>query len=215
MSYLKVLRWSGGEGGDALLACALLSNPHIKSNMKIETLNLNLQGRTMMQVDENFKFFNLKEMALTPEVDKNLVISELENLKLLEENHLLKSHMPYSNMPYTVGIYPGAKTLRFFFKAKLTKLAYYYAKNNPDLFHRFKNNKEKVIDLGIQQYQEIFEKISIIKQELIIDDLILKNYDKMQNVLELNFNSTGIEYFEKWVEKQKELYWNELKILFE
>lgn len=214
MTYFKVLKWGGGEGGDALLACALLSNPHIKSNVKIETLNLTLQGRTVIQVDEEFRFPSLKRIAIIPDVIFEDIINELEQLKSLNENYLLKSHATFPKMPYSVGIFATPKTLPFMFKAKFSKLARYYVLNELDLYNEYRKNNQKIIDRCIDEYQDVLFKSSMIKQDLFIEDLILKNYDKMQNVLELNFNSAGIEYFEAWVEKQKELYWNELKILF-
>ena len=116
--------------------------------------------------------------------------------------------MSQPGIPYAVGIYPSAKTLPFYFKARFTKLASYYAVNHPKLFEAYKKDKNKFIEQGIESFKETFLKINLMKQELIIDDLILKNYPKMENVLELKFNDAGKEYFDQWVSKQKELYSN-------
>ena len=119
-SNVTILRWHGGEGGDTLLNMIVGSNPNFCSNIKWGGINTN--GKTNpIENNVDQKFVNLPSAVNIAIGDRcNSVTAErlvdnIEKLKLLPINCILKSHWYISSIfnPITIDLITSTEMLPF------------------------------------------------------------------------------------------------------
>ena len=212
MSYFKILRWIGGEGGDSLINSMLLSHSNLKSNCIVNPNKSDENGRTILCQDENFPPLINAMANGSIDIPYQDLINEIEKIREEKKDLILKSHIFVYDLPCCVSLLPSEKTMNFFISARIKKIGMInLVKHQTDL-SLIKKDKESLI---INFKNGVFKHLERIRETneqcLFIDDLLTLNYDRIESLLEIEIKHAGRTFLKSWVEKQFELFSEELR----
>ena len=214
MQFQKILRFTGGCGGDVLIKSILISYPELLCNYKYRNLNEETGAQDLQPLqDFNNLFPNLKNLHDFREIKKNSndVIIEFNNLLNLKKNFILRSHQNEILNNYTIDLLPTNKTKMFIMKALSKKRGYKFS------LIINKNNFILLKKLGREKYIENLENNILINLDDIIsnfshdknittEDLLTLQFENIQEKINLKLNQDSKNYLKNWSDMQFKLY---------
>jgi hypothetical protein len=209
MSYFKILRWIGGEGGDTLLNAILLSHPDLVSNVIASHDKLG-NVRTLLNFNDQLPE-NIVMMSQCPsKVNVDALLLEIEKLRLSNIPMILKSHLVTESLPYSVNLIASPYTLDFFFSARIKKLGIEILAFNENDYRLIEEDQNLLIKNAKKSTLNRLRILMKEKNNLLIDDLLTRNYDKIEQVLEIKIKDIGRDFINAWTESQIKAFPEEL-----
>ena len=212
MSYFKILRWSGGEGGDALINSYLLSYDSIYSNCILSEKEIDHNGRLFLETNPGSPTNLKRSIQDVNSVRYHDLLEEIRNLREQHDFVMLKSHMMNMDLPNCINLLPSEKSLDFYVSARIRKIGLIESLRSykDDLDFR-KKGKSEIIKMHKERSRSYLDDLrKKCSSDLVIDDLISLNFSKIDRVLGLEIKDQGRALLRRWVDKQFEIYPEEL-----
>lgn len=212
MNYFKIIRWFGGEGGDALLNSILISHPHMISNCARNTNDLDDDGRCFLEPNLRLPDNILDIINPCCAIEKNDLVYDLWRLRNMGKDVVLKTHIFRYDLPDCVTLLPSDHTISFTVSARIRKIGVEgIVKELSDL----NVSESNALEMVPVYTQRLLEKIQGIKKreepQLSVDDLIRLDFDRLEDVLSLEIKDQGRKHLRTWVAKQLEIFPQELR----
>lgn len=209
MSYFKILRWMGGEGGDALLTSLMISHPSMISN--VSSMNqTDTNARALVDVNTQMPDNVIRMFDDINSVDYQELMREIDHLRSMEIDLILKSHLVERDLPSCIDILASDSTLDFFFAARIKKLGMKSMAYDPEDFMLLKHDRELFLSKNKKRFVNKIRSMREKNDHLLIDDLINLNYDLIESKINLELSKEGRSFLRGWVNKQLEMFPEEL-----
>lgn len=209
MSYFKILRWMGGEGGDALLTSLMISHPSMISNVSSAN-QTDANARAIVNINLQMPINVIRMFNDIDIVDYRELMQEIDRLRSMEIDLILKSHLVERDLPSCIDILASDSTLDFFFAARMRKLGMKSMARNPEDFMLLKYDRELFLTKSKKRFINNITSMREKNDHLLIDDLLDLNYDLIESKINLELSEEGRSFLRGWVSKQLEMFPEEL-----
>lgn len=143
-------------------------------------------------------------------VDYQELMREIDHLRSMEIDLILKSHLVERDLPSCIDILASDSTLDFFFAARIKKLGMKSMAYDPEDFMLLKHDRELFLSKNKKRFVNKIRSMREKNDHLLIDDLINLNYDLIESKINLELSKEGRSFLRGWVNKQLEMFPEEL-----
>lgn len=143
-------------------------------------------------------------------VDYQELMREIHDLRSMEVDVILKSHLVERDLPSCIDLLASDRTLDFFFAARIRKLGMKSMIRDPEDFTLLRHEPELFLSKTKKRF---FNKICLMREKndhLLIDHLLDLDYDFIESKINLEIKKEGRSFLEAWVNQQLDAFPNEL-----